>query len=142
MYNKALEIAAQYVDQILHGEIRPTTMLEYMRELEDGYRDTTSLFEQAGLDEDKGYLALGTDRQELYMHITCEALSAIGRGFDTIETAEIAFARGMNRPQKQINYTDIVDVHDHAKSILNEIREKRETDLIGLGDQDIPTADL
>lgn len=111
MDKDALEIAAHYVDQILNGEILPPVMLQYMKEIEDGYYTPISLFEKAKVTEAEGYLALGVDRTDLYMHIVHEVIAHTGQR-DYLETAEVAYARANSGPRETLTYSDIARLHE------------------------------
>lgn len=115
MNNDHLEIAAHYVDQILDGEILPPTMLQYMREIEDGHSGPKSLFEQAKVTEQDGYLAIGVHRTDLYMHIVKEAFTPVsGKYFP--EIAEIAYARATSQTRKKMMFSEISELLDSSDS--------------------------
>lgn len=123
MHNAHLEIAIKYVDQILNGEILPPTMLEYMREIEDGFKGAQSLFERAKVTEEDGYLAIGYERTDLYMHIVKEAFTpASGEYFP--EVAEIAYARATKQVRKTMMFEDIAELFNELDEPQRGLKRK------------------
>lgn len=112
-----LEKATECAERILNGDIEAGTKLQLMQILE-GNGKTPGLFEQAGINEDEGFIVIGVSREELYLIIAEEALDAVNSGHNNLRIAKMAYEKATDKPIEDINPDKVPEMLDHIKHLL------------------------